>query len=639
MRLKLEIRESKREPWRPPIELDGRNPRKCITTSAKALVRATILLEAQDNRCEFYLQLGRNPDVRAYVDTHGVSSNGQFSVVDPETQLPSHEFHLFRGGMGTSFLYLIEGTQSIQFRRLAEVVVVLAEDDIRGGYYDKMVSALLDQHLPHYVLDDFKWQMARNLFSIKWNDGYTSTENPDVMLTAISKVVQKMERPVDDICQRPQMMFVHDRRRVFISKISHIDARMIRDVKSTLLRRSANNIFQIAEESIFERRNTATNGTKAHSVVFTFLSEFLLCRLKTIEKSLLERKQETEKELNSLSAQGRPNGRLTIAKQMVVDQSGVLDGLKKKLDKLGIIVRKVKRMMSVPVFANCKPGLTVFDVDPEDFSSSPAYRELYHLMLEYCRSRFWWVGDDSNSFWRMPSIVLSDDGESRLQLKYSIVYENWCFSRLVLALQSLGYECMDHSPKCGDTTCITFQNNENEVKLIHGVIALKRKKGSGTEFECKNASRKTPDFAIVVKDLRNGKSEWIVADAKSDEKLKKHMVQKRQEYAELQRARQEPLASILFRSGEADADFAELEFPPPPLVNVQSDHETNKEPDDNSDDDYKWTPKIGIVEGAIEPPYHGHVRVNIDSFSKRPTIFEEFMEGMIATAIRRMSES
>ena len=649
MKLILEISESKGD-WRPPITLDPLNATllPSFTTGASALVRASIQLDAGDKHCEYFLQVGEQPDVRASVDTHNLVNGGSFKCWDNELQQEVNEFKLFRGPFGASMLYLVEYGNPSRFDKAAEVTVLLDKDDVRGDYYDRMVADLLDDNLPHYVLDDFKWQMARNLFSITWNDGYTSTEDPELMLTAIRDVVKHLERPLEYINQCAQTTFVRDRRRVFLSRASHLDKRMKREVGSLMRRRGADDIYHIAEEKVGEPRHVASCCTNAHSVIWTFLGKFLLRRLSLIRNRLEERQRDAGTVIAGKQAVIRNNSdqrAVKTAKNIAVDRSSEFESLRKKIELQKTIARKVRGLMSFPVFNNCRNGLTVFDVEAEEFSDNAAYRRIYDLMLDFCRSRFWWIEDGSNCFWRMPKLVLSEDGKSRLQLKYSIVYENWCYSRMILAMKALGYDFVGgNALKRNDNTLAIFRRGTVEVQIFHGITALKKKKGSKDVFVSYKTGKLTPDFAIVVKNL-NGDVAWVVADAKSDARLSKHIVEKRQKYAEhiLLFGKHKPFASIIFRSGEADGDFALLEFPPPPLspnykqLQGITIEETD---DDNSNEDYHWIIGKGIVEGPNDStPYHGHVRVNVASIAKNPDIFEQFMEGIVSTAIRTMTNA
>ena len=202
-----------------------------------------------------------------------------------------------------------------------------------------------------------------------------------------------------------------------------------------------------------------------------------------------------------------------------------------------------------------------------------------------------------------------------------------------------------------DEAFVVFRKDNIEVKLMHGITAKKPRKDCSSEFVytgeyCKKT---TPDFAIVICNRENDKYKWVVLDAKSDAKLRSHMVEARSKYANIERrgekpfaSIEKPFASILFRSGESDGECAGIEFPSPPIFEETRATTIEKDEDkldDHSKDDYKWVPGRGIVEGEeILPPYHGNLRVNVSSLANNKTVFSEFMEGLIITALRLMRE-
>ena len=608
-----------------------------FTTNASAVVSASIVLEDGDVPGLYMLQVGNNPDIRIHVNINKIGQEAKFVWEHYDDKLrcniKEEKFKLFRDTMGTSYLYLIEYDNEQRFIQMAEVTVLLDKLDVRGGYYDRMVKDLFCQGLPHFVLNDFKWQMARNKFSIGWNDGYTSVENPDVMLLALLRIVRKMRPLLAQINESAQMSFCRVPRRRHISQISHYDKRTLRGIASAMRHHAADWVIKVSEESVQEPCRQATFNTPAHSVLFTFLSTFILDRINVIEDNLSLRIEQLAHEL--------PTDGSFSSKNIVTDKRAVFQSLDRKLKVSKRLKNVVLGLMSYQMFSSGHEVLSVYDVDASEFSSNDAYLKLYFLLLDYSRVRFWWIGDKKNGIWRIPKIQLSDSGESRLQLKYSIVYENWCYARMIRALvDDLHYDCiMGRTFEDCDEALVVFRKDNIQVKLMHGITAKKPRKDRSSEFVYtgEDSNKKTPDFAIVICNRENNKDKWVVLDAKSDARLRSHMVKARSKYAIIERHGEKPFASILFRSGESDGECAGIEFPSPPIFEnratvIQKDEEKL---DDHSKDDYKWVAGRGIVEGEKNlPPYHGNLRVNVASLTNNETVFSEFMDGLITTALR-----
>lgn len=633
----------------PPL-CPGADPLPSFTTNASAVVSASITLEDGDATGLYMLQVGSMPDIRVCVNIADLRQKVDFKWDHYDSKLKYNvaesNFKLFRDTMGTSLLYLIEyKDKQARFIPMAEVTILLENSDVRGGYYDRMVKNLLDKGLPHFVLNDFKWQMARNQFSVGWSDGYTSVESPDVMLRALLRVVKKMRPLLAQINESAQMSFcgvLYHRR---ISQISHCNNRTLAGISSALRFRGSDRIVDVSEETVLEPRRLATFNTHAHSALYTFLDVFVLNRINIVDDNLSVRIKRQERQLSDLLGNESPS-----KKNILAENSAVLQSFQRKLWATRRLRKIVFGLMSYPIFLSGHEALSIFDVDVAEFSCDDAYLKLYFLMLDYSRARFWWVGDKMDGIWRIPKIEMGENGESRLQLKYSIVYENWCYAHMILALRDeLKYNCIDGRmlENC-DEGSIVFRKGDIEVKLLHGITAWKRNKKKNSEFVYSGdrSSKKTPDFAIVIRDCKTNKEKWAVLDAKSDGGLRPHMVEVRSEYASnikrrIEGREEEPFASVLLRSGELNGGDAAIDFPPLPIVEdrVASVPKDEDLLNDHSKDDYKWEAGCGIVEGEeTPPPYHGDLRVNVSSLANNETVFSEFMEGLIFTALRLLRE-
>lgn len=610
----------------------SRLPTLAAFSSSK--VSARIVVETETER-GFYILRIPSPDISAFVVA---KTSGSFEFKNENRDgrhdclVPEFEFLLLRGGMGGTYLELLkyQDGKFVEEFKIAEVEVLLGADDPRGRYYDWMTKDLLQHSLPHFVIDDFRWQMAKNRFSLGWKDGYVSAEKPDVMLLMIGRILKKMKPLVLRMNEAAQMRFEKVFRWRPVSLVSRAGGRTLRDLSLLMNRNGVSSVDEIVDGEVREGCRQATCNTHAHSVVLTFLRSFIKPRLLIISESLQRRIDEQRVKIANLKDMTQPSTRNINAEAQSMMQS-----LNRKTALLVRLDATVNGLMMLPVFSEIQEELSVFDVQAGEFEATEVYRRLYLLILEYSRSSFWWIEDRVDSMRRIPKVELSEDGESRLQMKYSTVYENWCYSRIVMSLLELGYRLVEGGRlDVVEGSSVVFSNDTTEVTVCHGILALRKGKRKSTDFVCTGQRKKmTPDFAFLFRDLSTGSESWVVADAKSDSRLREHMVKTRNDYALIKWHDKEPIASVLFRSGEDDGPCSGFEFPPPLL---RSAHENLKdEYDDHAEDDYVWKEGYGIEEGEdCLPPYHGHVRVNVQTLEGENDVFKRFISGMIQTAAR-----
>lgn len=648
MTVKLTIRENGGRPRE--VLLPSRGVLNApLTVRVSNDISAEIVLEEGDPGGHYMLQVGNNPDIRAHVDVYERSVSRLFTWSHYSTDLREfiHEtsFRLFRGTMGTSLLYIscADGVRTAV--PLCEVTVLLDGTDVRGDYYDEMVRYLLKNNLPHFVLNDFLWQMSRNRFSVGWKDGYSSTEDPGVMLRILGKVVKEMIPLVRSVALSAQMAFIRRRRRRILSQVTRVDSHLIRDAESVMRRSGVGELEDVSEAFVSETSRAATFETAAHAVICTFMRGFVLRRLEIIQRLLENKINQKKKSVDGFLANSNQGTKIL---NQLADEKAYLESLNRKKGVVNSLIRIVRGMLSLPIFAGVRDDLTVFDIEDDVFSGNEAYRRLYKIMLDYWRTRFWWIGDLDNARWRLPKIELSRDaekGETRLQFKYSVVYENWAYARLVLAMIASGYEIEKTlSEGVGVSGRVIFRNGTTHLTIVHGFTAWMKKKDKTSEFEYVGgrANKKTPDFAIIVQSDEFDDFAWFVCDAKSDAALKRHMVDVRTEYATtLRRLGKSPLASVLIWSGESNSGPASVECPPPALKTEVPNQVSADDEDgfnDHSGDDYVWRSDAGVIEGEHDAaPYHLHVRANVDSVERSSDVFAEFLQGMIATALRAIA--
>lgn len=627
-----------------------------LTVCNSDIVKASLIGMDGDEAGDYVLQCGKNPDKRMFAEFQGGASSCPFW--DGDGSRPSWKSPLFQGIMGNTYLYLSSSKDGEYFDSpLAEVVV--EDDSGKKELYDEMVRELLGLQLPHFVLDDFKGQMKFNKFSMDWEDGYMSRDDPDVMLSALERVVEDMRRPLAYINKAPHMDFASTERRRRVGQISRIDGRMIRGIEKAMCRLEVGTIGKLSDEYVVEPSRKKTYHTRVHAVIFTFLRELVFARLNLIKDDLSERirkkKKDRElvgksvgdliKKLKNGNANENVQKELGTKRRQYAEVEAELETLRQKARLAEDLVHIVRGMLSYCFLSPPHEDLSVFDVPSSAFSGNEAYRSLYSVMLNFSRSSFWWVKDRQCSPKRLPKIVLSETGESRLQIKYSIVYENWCYARLLAAMASItGYQRnKDEEKKEKDSLSVVFENRFFRFKLVHGVTAQREKQTKFREFVCSEGT-KSPDFAILITNKEKGYSQWVVADAKSDDGLREHIGSKREAYANSLEWKPPdrpteslvPLASIIFLSGKA-SDVAAIEVPPPAWK--KSGDEQKKFEDRKKE--YQWDAGGGFVETIDRPlfhgkrvPFQGHVNANVSSVKKTKDVFREFLLGLERTVSR-----
>ena len=634
---------------KPPFDSNDSSPRS-LKVRAGDIVEATIHLDedeaalTNDSDVSFILQIGGDPDVRAFAEIESGKTIGRFLYSEKVEgkRKEVDKFQLFRGTPGGTGLFVFKRYDcSAPVWTLASIEVC---DEVKGRLYDDMVVDILRMGLPHYVIDEFKWQMARNRFSLKWRYGYTSYESVDVMLLVLSRLIRReLEPNLREIACAVQYEFVKRERFMSLTRVHRVNGVVRRNVVRLMCHRSIESIDDIECGKVRAFASEATADIPAHAVIRTFLEQFVLHRLDIIEKDITARLQHSKIEMESYR-----KGHEQFKVNKWAEAKAEFESCGRKVRLVHELRSRIIPFVAASFLSVAKHNLYVFDVDADEFDATNNYRRLYVAMLEYSRTCFSWISEDSNERFRILQVDVSSQGETRLQKKYSMVYENWCYARMLSAMKNLCFilqECR-YKTDGGGTVC-TFEKDGISVKVMHGVLAMNEYNPAfyeGYEFYLTDQQSKcrTPDFAIVISAQGIDEDCWIVADAKSDDCLRSHMVETRNYYASsILRYGKKPMASVLFRSGDSEKEspFAGIELPPPPVVEwAKSDERRNlEEKIDHSRDDYLWKPGYGVVPGSNPAvTYHGHVRANIKSVGTSGRVFEEFMDAIIQTGMRRI---
>lgn len=648
MKLKIQIfpkRGSRRELILSPESAQS----TYITVSAHDEVQAEVHLSKDELGHDYIVQAGKQPDVRGFAERCTGKRVLQFAYWDRRggIDVKKERMKLFQGTIGVCFLFVREFDSSDQGRspRIYPMAMVLVIDQGKGGLYDRMVAEILDMDLPHFCLDDFKGQMYKNRFTLSFREGYTSYEDQDVMLKALCNTLKDITPLLGSIALSPQEKFIKSSKRAPMSSLRRVDGCTRKALQKAFFRFGSENLSALNDVHVSQTRKVSSLDIPSHRVIKWYLEQ-LLRRCSIIEDGFVERvarcEKESEKFLRQASKAWERDSMGLVAKSgnQWAEEKANVEGLKLKIAKCLSLRTSVRALMSMEVVRDCTKTETIFAVPASEFASNQFYQCLHRKMLEFMRQRFWWVGDTDSAICTLPEFKMSDDGESLLQTKYSLVYENWCYARLINAFKRIGFSLLSGgSLDNKDGSYCLFEKDGLSVQLIHGIRAEKRrpKDIQGEMFICEDQGRSllTPDFALVFGLDGKAERQWMVLDAKSDAVMKDHMINKRNQYAggitytTDGQDRIKPFACMLVWSGENEDMFPGVEMP------LSHEYRYHKGEGRGPVDDYSWRGDYGIEVGEDGyPTFHGHLRVNVKSAKMRPNIFDEFVDGISKTARR-----
>lgn len=631
---------------------------KVGTQMVQTLASAELLGDFGD--CfEYRLQLGYDPDTVARVKTgEGVlelensgRKRARFKAV--QNRKEEEMFRLFQSTMGRTRLRLLEMAYDedgdlVISREVMSVPVYIIPSKEKKDSYLRMINQLLDT--PQFFLDDLRGQMLLNGFSTNWDDGYSSHEDASLELAAVERVLNELREPLEKICRAPKTDYHSVRRRMGVDRVRCCSARADRDIERLLGR-------GMPSDRVMTRVKKVTYGVPAHSVIRFFLTR-LIWRCEDILLDFVAVKEKLVREIESLR-------RLYVGDSK---NPAYLGSAYAKRQQIELIDDKIRRVNSVRMHAIDLSALRVlsgvvrpiriFDVPRTAFAGGVGYERAYRVILDFERCRFWWVGQESN-FYKTPRLSFSDESEkaSRWARKFSIVYEFWCYRRLLDALETSGFECVsgrwlgsDEGSQC------TYRRGDLEVRVVHGFSAKilnhesveafwldPLSQSGGDDKGCSQTARElTPDFAIVFKHLTTRKMKWIVADAKSHNCMNfKQIILKREKYMRFVKHRLDDdaigsndAAQVwMFYAGDDEGTQCGVECPPRKSKWVEKNGFDDPQADASG---YSFSATEGIVRATEGDLPRGHVHANVVALGSSNSPFEDFVSGEIVTMIREL---
>lgn len=609
-----------------------------LAVTAGSLVSAAIVgMDLPEGNLTLYV--GTEPDIRA---TGSRTKNGVVFRYFVNSEWRG-QFRLFQGVLGQSLMILACESGDCEVRILAQIPVYV-ENDKQAEKYDAMVRDLLSGRRPHFICDNFLWTMRWNHFSLSWREGYASYSDPEVELRATMRFLNRLQRPMRGVFAHPVVGLVKRSGDVRIARLRQVTLKVRRRIERKMMRTGCEDVGEVADLHVQASRPTLTYRHKAHRVIFGML-ELLAGRIALIREKVKDRLVDVEanRDANILTLPEHTDAAKRKKDSIKADANERIVGLRRLLEDADSALGKIRQLKAHPLFLENGDALTVFDVDECAFNATPSYLRVYQLILGFCRTRFWWISDNAASRYRIPELSVSDAGESRLQKKYSVVYENWCYAKLIDAFMELGLDFVQgQEQRNRQGSYCEFKSGLSVLKIQHGGLLIKKKGIKASDMFRLRATYKnnaTPDIFLFIEDFGAMRQKCIVIDAKSDSVVREHMIKTRCDYACIERrvamGREEwrPVdQSWLFYSGEdVEEGNACIEVPPTPVTSKRAGDGTEEDVDDHSSDQYSWIGNKGFsgFPDPSDPVYHGHVRVNVLSVATRDVILD-FVRGQIS---------
>ena len=230
-------------------------------------------LEGFDENCEYQLQVGQDPDVIAKVTIQDGRDDAKKGRVAKFQSYKNYKwckkFQLFQATMGNSRLHLFKirydeySTPKVDREVFCVPVYVVPPDEIKNRYLS-MVADLMDA--PQFFLDDFHGQMLLNCFSVKWDDGYSSYDDPELELDAIKDVLDKLMQPLKQISQAPKTAFGFYNRMIDVERVRCCRGRVARKMEQLSIE---------GPNRIMTSVKVVNNNVAAHAVIKEFFNRLM----------------------------------------------------------------------------------------------------------------------------------------------------------------------------------------------------------------------------------------------------------------------------------------------------------------------------------------------------------------------------
>lgn len=614
----------------PPLEV-GRLCQGVLTVDAEKYYEVDVELDEGERISDAWLQVGYDSDCKVRLNKKENRFYERAKDWRTNDWVDYWSFQLFKETIGKSKLVLFDLTDrgSVKEYILAEVKVI---NKAKNGLYNQMVERLISFEMPDYVMSHFYWQMERHKFSLNWVDGSVREYDVEMFLNEIEKLWKKIKDFLQRINVTPYEQIEKRRGYCHISKIRRLHPITRRLLEKRLLAGAS------CECKIYSLKKHVSYDCTAHRVFKTVLIEQVI-RLSTIQNKIKYSLCVIDKDL----VDARSKKKMSWIDELERKKKNIEETLR-RTQRLAL---ELSRSLKMLIFKDSQRRVTIFEVSQDIFMINQNYYTLYQLLRDFSYRSYGWRMDVDLPWRCRPKWDVSIDcsvGQNKGELKYSIVYENWCISMFCYTLEKLGYRLV-----CRNSNVLTgryyyeFVNNQDIVlRLWHGVVA-----DLDGEYGFYNDGRVTPDFIFSVSQKGLDSCAWFVADMKSGACLKKHMIDVYDKYKSITYKKNEkdkkiePFAIIIVLSGEREAKdgVSRVQFPRPQLEDAKDLHYMSYK---DAYECYIWEDDKGIVyreekrkkSGLI---FHGAMYMN----AQMPNLdddLKKFMDGLIKTGLRKLGE-
>lgn len=648
--------------------------RKPNGKTVPTVVRATLYANQDevDDCCEYWLQMGHDPEVRALVrrgrcERVGDADHSRRGFFVDWRNKEESLFPLFQATMSHSVLYL----RAVEYnedgdpecdRVVLSVPVYVDPPESKKRRYLDMVGAM--RSMPQFFLDDLSGQMLLSGFTLKWQDGYSSYNDPSYELEGVNALYNKLEKLLAMAVNKPQKASGLVRNRVDAGRVRHCTGHARRRLEKK--QDGLNSGFKML---LLQKRQGY--ATRAHCVIRFFLQRLIdRCddiardfdaQVLSIRHSIARSKEIYGGAKRDPAYVGSVQPRLANIRSLQAESA-----------KARCVRSHISRLMQLEILSKAESTLRVFDVLASEFSSDPVYAEIYRLIFDFERKGFYWKGrksavnkmlDTSSADPRFSD--KRDEESEKWSRKFAMVYEYWCYCHLVKAFLDCGYRLDARTPPSPkDGSVCMFEKDDLEVELRHGIYATVGEHvresddfwlDNSVKIEIKNAAEKreydelarerTPDFALIFRNKRTSKCSWIVLDAKSQDRMKfKEMILKRERYLHVLHYRvptgvvgsEMPGQAWLIYAGEEEGEgVCGVECPPVASPNLSAD-KGQVDPCAGSSA-YSFSVSEGIIKKPGVDRVRGHIHANVTNLVPSCSPFVDFVEAQTVTMLRDLA--
>lgn len=546
------------KPYEFPFSLNGEvaffrleSPVDPITTVVSASLADNFYI---GNNPWFDLSAGFDPDIHFLLDS---GQTGELCCWQKtERNGFEKEPHLFRQVFGKSCLrlqYWADKDDYSQDERGNTVLEIQVTGNIPKGkapLFDALSSFFQDEANGYFLKDHFHGNTEKE-FDLVFRQGYSSYYDADTELDCIESLFSsKFKAHLYGVALHPNECF---QTRPVLQRAQHV-----RRISSRSLRKIESHGTDTV--SVFEEKRIPDIQTRSNNVLSTFLNK-LHSRLLTIRRHL-------ESQSFSVGKTGKTYEIAQLATKREVTQD--------KIARCNNLLSLLREFLLFPVFAfSPSRQEIIFHVPASAFRQTNHYRFLYNAILKFELSHFYWSGDQTSKY-LLPQFKVPDSGKVGTGTdfwirKYSMLYEYWCYFRIHQTLVSLGFSpTNDLGVDVMHRTLYVRDRDKLQITLYHDVN-LDYAPTDGTMYPAPPGAM-TPDFALVFECPIGITTKYglVILDAKSDDRTKPRMINKRNAYLGSQldsttaTVYPKPIIkqSWLILSGENEPEKSWIECPP-----------------------------------------------------------------------------